>query len=201
MDKNRKPHLAIPMERTVKKERPGRWMPVVWLLFAVALTVGIIAAVQTFVPINPTDRANASVSQPEKSAKVIALATPAPSAPLETAPAPEPKVKETSQPATPAPSAVIVATEPVTIPSAPPPSPSPTAAPEPGIRLAKGDEATLTVRTQAAWREGGRSSGQTYLPPGTKVVVVQVLPDRKYVVHWREAEAEVPAASLAPITP
>lgn len=193
------------MERTLKKERPGRWMPVVWLLFAVALTVGIIATVQTFVPINPTDRANATVSEPvDKPAQPIAAASPAsPAAPdltsapvLKETPAP---LKETPAPppsANPAPTAVTVATEPVAPPTAPPAESSAAA-----NRLVEGEEATLTTRTQAAWREGGRSSGLTYLPPGTKVVVVQVLPDDKYVVHWREAEAEVPGASLAPIDP
>lgn len=211
MAKERKPLIGIPMERTVRRERPGRWMPVVWLLFAVALTVGIIAAVQTFVPIDSKDRANSSLEEgtPAPATTVAASpsvaplvpTTPSPvpvAAPVKAAtpppPTPTPKPRPTAE-STPAPTPVAAAP---TVPL----EPSPPAAASPVQNdLVPGAGATLTVRTQAEWRDGGRTTGVTYLPPGTSVVIDEKLPDGKFRVHWREAEASVAPDVLVPVAP
>ncbi len=168
MDKDPDRRFSIPLERSVQPRKPGRWIPVIWLLFAVALTVAIIGVIQSYVPIADEDRENASAEE-------ISAAEPM-------APPPAPAKKPAPAPVTPAPS-----------PSAPVPESTPA--------LAVGAPARLTEKTEAVLREGQRVRGFLTLQPGTEVVVQEVLPEGRYRVSWRDAEAETAASALEPLTP
>lgn len=193
MENKPDPRFGIPLERTVQPRRPGRWMAVVWLLFAVALTVGIIAIVQNVVPIAEGDRENASIEEVELTGETVA----APAPPSDSALAPT--AEETVAP--------LIAEAPGAAPA--PPGPAPVAPPprrmpvegNAGDAWAPGASARLVEKAEAVQREGGRVKGYLTLRPGTEIEIQEVLPDGRYRVRWREASAEVPASALAPVAP
>lgn len=168
--------LGIPLERTVQDVRPGRWMPVVWILFAAMLTGGIVMAIRFLYP-------EMHQSKVAKAKEPLPVSAETPASGTEPAPV-QPEVLPVRETPTPVPAV------------------SPTPAETVSARPSKVEEtgevtlATLVKPIALEQRKAGRVNGVVYLKAGQQVEVISREGGGMVRVRWKELEGAVAEGAL-----
>lgn len=189
--------LGIPLERTVPHRRPGRWMPFVWVIFAAALTGGIITTIRIVIP--EADLGPTVVHKREPEPKTMPTMTVA----LAEAGSIDFPSDMTSdhrrEPVAPVPVERREVPVEVAVPVEPP---APATEKSEGTRetetvdASRSSAATLVQPAALELRRDGRVSGVLYLKAGDQVDVVSHEGGDLVRVRWKDAEGFVGQGSL-----